>query len=75
MCVRRGPFGLSHELAQAAGLRCHLDTGATLFAREDGMRLLSGCRDANVRESESRGSTSPTASVALGGRYDRGQAQ
>jgi hypothetical protein len=27
----------------------HLDTGATLFACDDGMRLLSACRDANVR--------------------------
>lgn len=49
MRVRREPFDLPHELAQAAGLRCHLDTGATLFACADGMRLLTACRDVNVR--------------------------
>ncbi|MDA0167905.1 hypothetical protein OJ998_02315 [Solirubrobacter taibaiensis] len=49
MRVRHEPFDLSHELAQAAGLRCYVDTGATLFACHDGMRLLSACRNAEVR--------------------------
>ncbi len=49
MRVRRDPFDLSHEVARAAGIACHLDTGATLIACEAAMRFLAACRDAQVR--------------------------
>jgi hypothetical protein len=49
MRVRREPLDLSHEVAIAAGIDCHVDTGATLVACNDAMRFLSACRDAKVR--------------------------
>ena len=49
MRVRHEPFDLPHEVAQTAGLRCHLGTGATLFPCEDGLQLLDACRDASIR--------------------------
>jgi hypothetical protein len=55
MRVRHEPFDLSHELAEAAGLRCHLTTGATLIACEDAVRFLGTCRAANVRVTGAEG--------------------
>jgi hypothetical protein len=49
MRVRREPFDLAHEVAQAAGVASHIETGATLIACEEGAKFLAECRDATVR--------------------------
>jgi hypothetical protein len=49
MRVRREPYDLVHEVAEAVRVRCRSVSGASLIACEDAPAFLNGCLAAGIR--------------------------
>jgi hypothetical protein len=49
MRVRGEPFDLAREVAEAAGVRCHVAGAATLIACDDAEAFLERCRAVKLR--------------------------